>query len=69
MTSPSSTMELESMFIAKYGEMPAYFNILLRVNGVDRTGVEVKILQLDRIDNHTKKADQPLAKVEHIFED
>ena len=54
MTSPLSSSQLESKFAEKYGEMPSYFNVLLRVDGVNRTGLEVELLQFDKLDEYTK---------------
>ena len=60
--------KLESIFTAKYGEMPAYFDILFRVNGVDRTGLGVEILHFDKIDISRNKIDPSLVNIEHVLD-
>ena len=47
---PEKSKILEKRFIQKYKEVPTYFDILLKVSGYSRTGYNIQIADLHKID-------------------
>ena len=50
LTSSNSLNELEQLFIDKYNYVPQYFEILFRVQGIDKTAYNTKILIMNEIE-------------------
>ncbi|MDD5060963.1 MAG: hypothetical protein PHN44_01585, partial [Candidatus Marinimicrobia bacterium] len=49
LTQTASRLQVEQKFIDRYGYVPRYFEILFRVNGIDKTAYSTEILIFNEI--------------------